>query len=586
MKYAILSIILTLFSFTSYAQTQLGADIDGEAAKDFSGAASLSADGSIVAIGAGGNDGNGPDAGHVRVYQYNGTSWVQLGADIDGEAAGDYSGPVSLSANGSIVAIGAPSNIGASGNSSGHVRLYQYNGTSWVQLGADIDGENGGDFSGSTVSLSADGSIVAIGAPNNSGSSEWSGHVRLFKYNGTSWVQLGADIDGEAIYDRSGSSVSLSANGSIVAIGSLHNDGNGSEAGHVRVYEYNGTSWVQLGADIDGEAAGDYSGPVSLSANGSIVAIGASDNDGNGSEAGHVRVYEYNGTSWVQLGADIDGEAAEDYSGRSLSLSADGSIVAIGASENEGIDSNRGHVRLYKYNGTSWVQLGADIDGEAADDNSGSVSLSADGSIVAIGAAGNSGNGKWSGHVRIYEVCDYVYQPISEPGDNKVAIGQDAMFTISTNYSTLQWSSDLGFGFQNLSNAGQYSGANIDTLIVSNVTLNNNNQKFRCVGSTAMCSSISEVATLTVYDNVGINDLSAPYAISVYPNPATSEINVTVDATQIGLSYSIYNQLGKEVMTGKLNGLSNTIDLGDLSKGVYLLSIGYDKNQMIKVLVQ
>ena len=49
-------------------------------------------------------------------------------------------------------------------------------------------------------------------------------------------------------------------------------------------------------------------------------------------------------------------------------------------------------------------QLGTDIDGEAAKDLSGySVSLSSDGSIVAIGAAGNDGNGDGSGHVRIYE---------------------------------------------------------------------------------------------------------------------------------------------------------------------------------------
>jgi len=49
---------------------------------------------------------------------------------------------------------------------------------------------------------------------------------------------------------------------------------------------------VQLGEDIDGEAAEDGSGSVSLSADGKWVAIGASLNDGNGSDTGHVRVYE------------------------------------------------------------------------------------------------------------------------------------------------------------------------------------------------------------------------------------------------------------------------------------------------------
>ena len=41
-----------------------------------------------------------------------------------------------------------------------------------------------------------------------------------------------------------------------------------------------------------------------------------------------------------QLGADIDGEAADDYSGQSVSLSADGSVVAIGATANDGMSTH------------------------------------------------------------------------------------------------------------------------------------------------------------------------------------------------------------------------------------------------------
>ena len=72
--------------------------------------------------------------------------------------------------------------------------------------------------------------------------------------------------------------------------------------------------WVQVGADIDGEAAGDESGrnSVSLSSDGSRLAIGGYLNDGNGTSSGHVRIYDYIGSAWVQVGADIDGEAAND----------------------------------------------------------------------------------------------------------------------------------------------------------------------------------------------------------------------------------------------------------------------------------
>ena len=112
------------------------------------------------------------------------------------------------------------------------------------------------------------------------------------------------------------------------------------------------TDFSQMGSDIDGEAASDYSGrTLSLSSDGTIVAIGAYGNDGNGSYAGHVRVYEWNSgsSSWVQKGSDIDGEAANDYSGGAVSLSSDGTIVAIGAYRNDENGSNAGHVRVYEF---------------------------------------------------------------------------------------------------------------------------------------------------------------------------------------------------------------------------------------------
>ncbi|MDG1227413.1 MAG: hypothetical protein P8P15_05495, partial [Polaribacter sp.] len=341
-------ILLTtlLLPFIMFSQTQLGSDINGEAGSDNSGrSVSMSSDGTIVAIGAPYNDGNYTNSGHVRVFQYSSGNWVQLGADIDGEALGDYSGnSVSLSNDGTRVAIGAYQNDGG-GSSSGHVRVYEYNGASWIQMGGDIDGEGNYNFAGTSVALSGQGATVAIGA-TNSGSG---GDVRVFSYVGSQWIQVGSDFDAEAASDSYGYSVSLSDDGSEVAIGAVGNDGNGSNSGHVRIYQWNGIgSWIKLGSDIDGEAANDNSGySVSLSSDGTKVAIGAYGNDGGGSNSGHVRVYEYDGGSWSQPVVDIDGEAAGDISGRSVSLSSDGTKVAIGALGNDGGGSNSGHVRVY-----------------------------------------------------------------------------------------------------------------------------------------------------------------------------------------------------------------------------------------------
>jgi Flp pilus assembly pilin Flp len=404
MKKVLLFILLPLLSM---AQTQIGADIDGEAVSDISGwSVSLSTDGSIVAIGGYRNDGSGSNAGSVRVYQKVSGSWTQLGGDIDGEAANNFSGySVSLSSDGTTVAIGAYGNDG-SGDQTGSVRVYRNVSGTWTQLGGDIDGEADGDRSGWSVSISGDGTIVAIGAFNNDGSGTDSGSVRVYQNVSGTWTQLGGDIDGEAANDHSGRSVSLSSDGTTVAIGAQFNDGSGADAGSVRVYKNVSGTWTQLGADIDGETAGDRSGfSVSLSSDGTTVAIGAPFNGGSGNVAGSVRLYQNVSGTWTQLGTDIDGEAAEDFSGNSVSLSSDGTIVAIGAPSNDGSGANAGSVRVYQNVSGSWNKIGADIDGEAAVDSSGtSVSLSGDGTTVAIGAPENDGSGNAAGHVRVYDL--------------------------------------------------------------------------------------------------------------------------------------------------------------------------------------
>ena len=192
----------------------------------------------------------------------------------------------------------------------------------WAKLGQDIDGEAASDQSGISVSLSFDGKTVAIGAKLNDGNGSKSGHVRVFHLVDSAWAKVGQDIDGEASDDDSGISVSLSGDGNTAAIGAQYNDGNGSKSGHVRVFHLVESAWANFGQDIDGEANGDRSGiSVSLSFDGSNIAIGAKFNDGNGSSTGHVRVFSLVDLAWALLGQDIDGEAAYDQSGDSVSLS-------------------------------------------------------------------------------------------------------------------------------------------------------------------------------------------------------------------------------------------------------------------------
>jgi hypothetical protein len=404
--------------------TQLGADIDGEAAGDYFGySVALSSDGTRLAVGATDGPGPGSDAGYVRVYKESSGAWTQLGADIDGEAAGDQFGrSVALSSDGTRLAVGASYND-ANGTDAGHVRVFDWDedDETWTQVGVDIDGETAVDQSGASVAISSDGTRLAVGAPDNDGGGSNSGHVRVFDLVGGAWTQVEVDLDGEAGGDGSGSSVALSSNGSRLAVGAFLNDGNGSDAGHVRVFDLIPSAWTQLGADIDGEAAGDNSGTsVALSSDGTRLAVGAPNNDGGGSNSGHVRVFNLVGGAWTQVGSDIDDDAAGSQFGWSVALSSDGSRLAVGGYLHV---SGGGHVRVFDLVGSTWTQVGADIDSEQGADHFGiSVALSSDGTRLAVGGPSNDGTaGADSGHVRVFDLVGSTWTQVGSDIDGEAA---------------------------------------------------------------------------------------------------------------------------------------------------------------------
>ena len=358
------------------SSAQFGANINGVDDRDYNGASvSLSQNGLIMAIGT--TSGGLGGVGETKVYEMSNGKWTKLGNTISGESTHDFSGnSISLSNDGTIVAIGAYNNR----NLRGHVRVYQYINGVWTQLGSDIDGEATGDRSGGAISLSGDGKLVAIGAILNDDGGNDAGHVRVYKYSGSSWTQMGNDLDGSAASDYFGFSVSLS-NAAILAVGAPGN-------GLVKVFEFNDGGWNQLGSTINGAYYSDECGAsVSLSDDGSRLAIGSERSGGNGtatSDRGQVKVYDYNGSSWTQLGNAISGVADDDHFGSSVCLNSNGKILAISSTWH---DNKKGHVRVFKYGSSSWSQIGSDIDGDSNNDRSGtSIALSGDGATLAIGA--------------------------------------------------------------------------------------------------------------------------------------------------------------------------------------------------------
>jgi hypothetical protein len=158
---------------------------------------------------------------------------------------------------------------------------------------------------------------------------------------------------------------------------------------------------------------------------------------------------------------------------------------------------------------------------------------------------------------------------ISQPTNQSVNPTNTAQFSVSsTPGSLLQWQTDLGLGFQNISNVGQYSGANTDTLNISNVTMSNNNQQFRCIINSGSCSDTSSVAILSVVNNVGIEEQNQ-MQLRVYPNPTSSIL--TIENPQGFVSnFLIVDAQGRNVFAGNLE-LETTINLAPFSAGVYTI---------------
>ena len=186
--------------------------------------------------------------------------------------------------------------------------------------------------------------------------------------------------------DRFGYSVSLSADGTILAVGAILANGvNGVDSGRVHLYQWiSNTSWQPLGSTLYGAGANDWFGiSLTLSDDGTILAVGGWRNDAGGSNAGHVRVFAWTGSDWTQRGNDLVGSSPNDNFGDSVSLSTDGSMLACGGDQpNDG----PGYVRIYHWSGSAWQQQGSTLTGFSPNNHFGnSVSLSGDGSVVAVG---------------------------------------------------------------------------------------------------------------------------------------------------------------------------------------------------------
>ena len=324
--------------------------------------------------------------------------WTQVGNTIVGESF-DYLGvSVVLSSDGSILAIGAAGVYGSEQvNNFGYVKIFQNINNIWTQIGDNIISEDDNTYFGSSIDLSSNGNIIAIGDPYYSSSITNIGKVKVYQNVNGVWTQIGDNIYGTNQEDKFGRRVSLSSDGIVLAIGAYNPYNSNIDFSYTKVYNNLNGVWTQIGDTIN-------FGPwIDLSSNGNTIAIG-----GTGNSAGYkkVRVYNNLNGNFTQIGLDFNSEHIWDQFGDSVSLSSDGSILAIGSPWFGSNNSSYGKVSIYKNQSQNWIKKTEIIGTQYNHYCGSSVSLSLSGNTLGVGLPGSLGLFKQtsSGEVKVFDL--------------------------------------------------------------------------------------------------------------------------------------------------------------------------------------
>ena len=263
-----------------------------------------------------------------------------------------------------------------SANASGAVYVFIKNGTNWAQEAyIKASNTNAGDRFGYKISLSSDGNTLAVGAQRESSnatgingnetdnSAVAAGAAYVFTRTGSTWTQQAyIKASNTDTNDLFGTSVSLSGDGNTLAVSSFseasnatgingdENNNSAGQAGAAYVYKRTGVTWTQDAyVKASNTEAQDFFGrSVSLSLDGTMLAVGAfrengnatgingdeNNNDANGS--GAVYMYRETSSGWEQQAyIKASNTGTSDYFGFHVSLSNDGSYLAVSATQED-----------------------------------------------------------------------------------------------------------------------------------------------------------------------------------------------------------------------------------------------------------
>jgi len=332
---------------------------------------SISSDGQVFSYGG----------KNVHVFMNN-----ELDYTINANLKAGIDTVINLSGDGKSIAIGSS----LSDDSTGRVQIYHFQGNDWVLLGSPLVGSSVDDGFGSSLQLSYNGTRVIVGSPSSSLYQIKGGYARVFQYfqQNNSWVPIGDDIKGLS-EDNTGCSVSITQDGTTIAVGSKNSKEIGPGRGKVDIYVLQFDTWTNYGQSLIGEVDyGHFGTSVSLNSNGTIIAVSADSNDQH-LNVGVCRVFswDYSSNLWVPFGSDfVSLSSNQDLIHEALSLSGDGNRVAFAAQfYQDNVVVGNVHVLEYKHN--DWILLGSTISGDGSFGKA--IQLNNDGTMLGLGAPGN-----------------------------------------------------------------------------------------------------------------------------------------------------------------------------------------------------
>ena len=393
---------------------------DREAYDYFGRAIAISDDGSTMVASSYGDDDNGSAAGAIYVYEWDGSSWVneQKLTAADG-VTDDYFGyAVDISADGNTIIVGAYLDDDK-GSNSGSAYIYtRADNTSPWSAGDKITALAGAanDWFGFSVAISGDGLTAVVSGKLDDDNGTDSGSVYVYRFNGAVWnvITKQTASDGAA-NDFFGESVDVSYDGNTFVVGTPLNDDAGTDSGSAYVYQWDAdeSQFVETKFVASDDAGADHFGiSVSVAADGKTVVVGSRYDDDTATDSGSAYVYDFDGIKWNEsqkLNASDAG--ASDYFGHSVTISADGKTIVVGAYANDSVEgANTGSAYLFKYDGELWqeTKILTSINPAAGEDFATAVAISGDGNKIAVDAHLRDNNGVDSGSVYTYVINDVV----------------------------------------------------------------------------------------------------------------------------------------------------------------------------------